>query len=131
MIVVRYADDFVVGFQRRWEAESFLKELKERLAKFGLDLTPTKPGLLSLEGCESGPEETRAKPETFDFMGMTREIPCRAQAIPALYKEFGKHSECGCTWVGHMKSQNCRIPGTLQTSYLLMRTLRRRSQKDR
>ena len=46
MIVVRYADDFVVGFQRRWEAESFLKELKERLAKFGLDLHPDKTRLI-------------------------------------------------------------------------------------
>ena len=34
MIIVRYADDFIVGFQRRADAELFLAELRERLAKF-------------------------------------------------------------------------------------------------
>jgi group II intron reverse transcriptase/maturase len=42
VIVVRYADDFVVGFQHRAEAERFLSELRERLAKFNLELHPTK-----------------------------------------------------------------------------------------
>ena len=40
LIFVRYADDYVVGFQYRWEAERYLKELKQRLAKFGLALHP-------------------------------------------------------------------------------------------
>ena len=40
VIVVRYADDFVLGFQHRGEAERFLKALGERLAKFGLALHP-------------------------------------------------------------------------------------------
>ena len=114
MIVVRYADDFVVGFQRRWEAESFLKELKERLAKFGLDLHPDKTRLIEFGRFAKADRKRRGlgKPETFDFMGMTpllrdyptREIPCRAQAIPKTGRagrsgEFGKPSECGCTWV--------------------------------
>src|SRR5206468_363625 len=46
MIVVRYADDFIVGFQYREEAERFLTELRERLAKFGLELHPEKTRLL-------------------------------------------------------------------------------------
>ena len=39
VIVVRYADDAVLGFQHREEAERFLKQLRERLAKFGVDAT--------------------------------------------------------------------------------------------
>jgi RNA-directed DNA polymerase len=39
IIVVRYADDLVVGFQHRTDAQRFLKEFRERLAKFGLELT--------------------------------------------------------------------------------------------
>jgi hypothetical protein len=46
VIVVRYADDLVVGFQHRTEAERFLKEFRERLAKFGLELHPDKTRLI-------------------------------------------------------------------------------------
>ncbi|HEY0193417.1 MAG TPA: reverse transcriptase domain-containing protein, partial [Kofleriaceae bacterium] len=42
MIVVRYADDFIVGFQRIEDAERFLVELRERFAKFGLELHAIK-----------------------------------------------------------------------------------------
>jgi RNA-directed DNA polymerase len=73
VIVVRYADDFIVGFQHRADAERFLAELRERLAKFSLELHPEKTRLL-----EFGPyaaEHRRGagegKPETFDFLGFT------------------------------------------------------------
>ena len=46
MIVVRYADDLVVGFQHRAEAERFLQEFQERLAKFGLEIHPEKTRLI-------------------------------------------------------------------------------------
>ena len=46
VIVVRYADDFIVGFQHRAEAERFLAALRERFAKVGLDLDPDKTRLL-------------------------------------------------------------------------------------
>lgn len=46
VIVVRYADDLVVGFQHRTEAERFLKQFRERLAKFGLELHPDKTRLI-------------------------------------------------------------------------------------
>jgi Reverse transcriptase (RNA-dependent DNA polymerase) len=46
IIVVRYADDLVVGFQHRTDAECFLKEFRERLAKFGLELHPDKTRLI-------------------------------------------------------------------------------------
>ena len=44
MIVVRYADDTIVGFQHRQDAERFLIDLKERLAKFALSLHPADSG---------------------------------------------------------------------------------------
>jgi hypothetical protein len=46
VIVVRYADDLVVGFENRAEAEQFLKAFGERLAKFGLELHPEKTRLI-------------------------------------------------------------------------------------
>ena len=44
MIVVRYADDLVVGFESRAEAERFLEEFRKRLAQFGLELHPRRHG---------------------------------------------------------------------------------------
>jgi group II intron reverse transcriptase/maturase len=46
VVVVRFADDFVVGFQHRFEAERFLIELRERFARFGLELHPEKTRLI-------------------------------------------------------------------------------------
>ena len=73
VVVVRFADDFVVGFQYRHEAERFLVELRARFAQFGLALHPAKTRLL-----EFGPFADRnrrgrgpGKPETFNFLGFT------------------------------------------------------------
>jgi RNA-directed DNA polymerase len=73
MIVVRYADDFIVGFQYREEAERFLIELRERLAKFGLELHPEKTRLLEFGpyAAENRRRAGKGKPETFDFLGFT------------------------------------------------------------
>ena len=46
VIIVRYADDAVLGFQHRDEAERFLGQLRERLGKFGLELHPEKTRLM-------------------------------------------------------------------------------------
>src|SRR5712692_1743951 len=73
VIVVRYADDFIVGFQHRAEAERFLAELRERFAKFGLELHPEKTRLLEF-GPYAAEHRRRAgqgKPETFNFLGFT------------------------------------------------------------
>ena len=73
VIIVRYADDFVVGFQRREDAERFRRELAGRLADFGLELHPGKTRLLEF-GRFAGPnrrERGAGKPETFDFLGFT------------------------------------------------------------
>jgi RNA-directed DNA polymerase len=73
MIVVRYADDVVLGFELKEEAERFLRELRERLAKFGLDLHPEKTRLIEFGRYAVPNREGRGqgKPETFDFLGFT------------------------------------------------------------
>lgn len=73
MIVVRYADDFIVGFQRREDAEQFLVELRDRFAKFGLELHPDKTRLLTfgLIAERRWREGRGPKPGTFDFLGFT------------------------------------------------------------
>jgi RNA-directed DNA polymerase len=73
VIVVRYADDFIVGFQYRCDAERFLKELRERLQKFGLALHPDKTRLIEFGRFAARDRQRRGdgKPETFDFLGFT------------------------------------------------------------
>lgn len=73
MIVVRYADDFVVGFQHKWEADRFLSDLKERLAQFELVLHSDKTQLIEFGRFAKSARKKRGqhKPETFDFLGMT------------------------------------------------------------
>src|SRR6202166_1586160 len=73
VIVVRYADDLVVGFENRMEAERFLKAFRERLAKFGLELHPEKTRLIEFGRFAAPNREKRGegKPETFTFLGFT------------------------------------------------------------
>jgi group II intron reverse transcriptase/maturase len=73
VIVVRYADDLVVGFQDRAEAEQFLKEFRERLAKFGLEIHPEKTRLIEFGRLAASGRRKRGegKPETFTFLGFT------------------------------------------------------------
>jgi group II intron reverse transcriptase/maturase len=73
VVVVRFADDIVLGFQVQSDAERFWAELKERFQKFALELPPDKTRLL-----EFGPFAVRnrkgrgeGKPETFNFLGFT------------------------------------------------------------
>ena len=82
MIVVRYADDAVLGFEHRREAEAFLEQLRERMRKFGLELHSEKTRLIEFGRYAESNRERKGggKPETFDFLGFT-------------------HS-CGKTWKG-------------------------------
>lgn len=73
VIVVRYADDFIVGFQHEQEARRFLTELRERFAEYRLELHPEKTRLIEF-GARAVPDRKRGgrgKPETFDFLGFT------------------------------------------------------------
>ena len=73
VIVVRYADDLVLGFQYRTEAERFLREFRERLAKFGLELHADKTRLIEFGRFAARDRKQRGegKPETFMFLGFT------------------------------------------------------------
>jgi group II intron reverse transcriptase/maturase len=73
VIIVRYADDFVVGFQHRADAERFLAELKERLHKFALELHPDKTRVIEFGrfAAERRDRRGEGKPDTFDFLGFT------------------------------------------------------------
>ena len=73
MIVVRYADDIVLGFEHRGDAERFLAAWKERLAAFGLELHPSKTRLIEFgrHAADQRKAQGEGKPETFDFLGFT------------------------------------------------------------
>ena len=73
VIAVRYADDFIVGFQHRHEAERFLEELRERFRQFHLELHPDKTRLIEFGRFAARERACRGegKPETFDFLGFT------------------------------------------------------------
>ncbi len=73
VIVVRYADDFIVGFEHRRDAERFLAELRERFTQFGLELHPDKTRLVEFGRFANRDRNRRGegKPETFNFLGFT------------------------------------------------------------
>jgi RNA-directed DNA polymerase len=70
---VRFADDIVVGFQYRSEAERFWEELRERFGRFNLELHPQKTRLIEFGrfAAQSRKRRGQGKPETFDFLGFT------------------------------------------------------------
>jgi group II intron reverse transcriptase/maturase len=73
VIIVRYADDFVMGFQYRDEAQRCLRELRKRMEKFGLELHPDKTRLIEFGRFAARDRQKRGQghPETFDFLGFT------------------------------------------------------------
>jgi group II intron reverse transcriptase/maturase len=73
VIIVRYADDFVMGFQSPVDAERFLRELHKRMEQFGLQLHPEKTRLIEFGRYAAERREKRgeSKPETFNFLGST------------------------------------------------------------
>jgi RNA-directed DNA polymerase len=73
VMIIRYADDIVMGFKEKAEAERFLKELKERMEKFELELHPDKTRLLEFGRYASRDRQQRGEgaPETFNFLGFT------------------------------------------------------------
>jgi RNA-directed DNA polymerase len=73
VMIIRYAEDAVLGFQYRKEAEQFLEQLRERLGKFGLELHPEKTRLIEFGryAAERRRERGKGKPETFNLLGFT------------------------------------------------------------
>src|SRR5262245_30788535 len=73
MIIVRYADDFIVGFQHENDARRFLNALRERLGEFALSLHSEKTRLIEFGrfAAENRKRRGLGKPETFNFLGFT------------------------------------------------------------
>ncbi|MGD0608602.1 MAG: group II intron reverse transcriptase/maturase [Streptosporangiaceae bacterium] len=73
VIIVRFAGDFIVGFEYQEDAERFLDELRGRFAEFGLELHPGKTRLIEFGRHAARHRKARGpgKPETFDFLGFT------------------------------------------------------------
>ena len=73
VVVLRYADDTVLGFQYQTEADRFLRDLRDRLKKFGLELHPDKTRRIEFGRFaeENRKRRGEGKPETFDFLGFT------------------------------------------------------------
>src|SRR5215469_10577647 len=73
VVIIRYADDTVLGFQYQTEADRFLRDLRERLKKFGLELHPDKTRRIEFGRFaeENRKRRGEGKPETFDFLGFT------------------------------------------------------------
>jgi RNA-directed DNA polymerase len=88
VIAVRYADDLVVGFQHRDEAERFLKEFQERLAKFGLEIHPDKTRLIEFGRYAESNRRKRGAgaPETFVFLGFTHYCGVNSQGYFVVWR---------------------------------------------
>jgi len=73
VVIVRFADDFVAGFEHQADAQQFLADLRERFATFGLELHPDKTRLIEFGRNTARTRAARGdgKPETFDFLGFT------------------------------------------------------------
>jgi RNA-directed DNA polymerase len=73
VIIVRFADDYIVGFEHRVDAQRFLDELRDRLAKISLELAPEKTRLIEFGrfAARDGKRRGEGKPETFQFLGFT------------------------------------------------------------
>lgn len=73
VIIVRYADDWVAGFEHRWDAERFRRDVSQRLKAFGLALHENKTRLIEFGrfARENRSRRGQGKPETFDFLGFT------------------------------------------------------------
>jgi hypothetical protein len=82
VIVVRCADDMVAGFDKRADTRRFLQEWKERLQKFGLQLTSDKTRLIEFgrHAAENRKQRGGGKPEVFNFLGFTEDRPVHRYA---------------------------------------------------
>ena len=76
MIIVRYADDFIVGFQHEADARRFLDAMRERLQEFSLSLHPEKTRLIEFGRHAAANRKARGlgKPETFNFLGFIEHV---------------------------------------------------------
>ena len=71
--IIRYADDFIIGAQTKEEAMQILKEVKQRLIKFNLEISSEKTGIIEFGryAKQNSINRGKSKPDTFDFLGFT------------------------------------------------------------
>jgi RNA-directed DNA polymerase len=109
MIIVRYADDAVLGFQYREDADLFLAQLRERLLKFGLKLHPDKTRLIEFGryAAERRKKRGEGKPETFTFLGFTHICGRSRQTgyFTVQRKTMGKRMAAKLTEIGQQLRQ--------------------------
>jgi RNA-directed DNA polymerase len=88
VIVVRYADDIVVGIQHGADAKRLLAQLRDRFAKFGLELHPDKTRIVPFGRVAwAGWHRGRAKPGTFDFLGFTHVSGMKRSGVYGLQRK--------------------------------------------
>jgi group II intron reverse transcriptase/maturase len=120
MIIVRYADDAVLGFEHRKDAEQFLEQLRERLAKFGLELHPEKTRLIEFGrfAAERRKRRGEGKPETFNFLGFTHICGTNYQTgkFTIHRKTIGKRMAAKLKEIREQlrKRMHARVPGTVK-----------------
>jgi len=164
VVIVRYADDVLVGFQYRSQAERFLRELRGRLRKFSLELHPDKTRLVEFGAFAASNRQERGvgKPETFDFLGFTHVCAKTRRGKFLLHRRTSRRRMqtklremkvelqrrmhlplvAQGAWLGrvvrgyfayHAVPTNAQCLGSFRTRLerLWLRTLRRRSQRDR
>ena len=118
VIIVRYADDAVLGFEHREDAEQFLEQLRERLAKFGLELHPEKTRLIEFGrfATENRRKRGEGKPETFNFLGFTHICGTNYQTgkFTIHRKTIGKRMAAKLKEIRAQlrKRMHARLPGT-------------------
>lgn len=88
VVIVRYADDFVIGFREESDARRCLAELRERFTKFGLELHPEKTRLIEFGryATERRSKRNDGPPETFDFLGFTHICGTTRQGAFAIHR---------------------------------------------
>jgi RNA-directed DNA polymerase len=121
VIAVRFADDFVVGFQYRHEAQRFLADLRERFSKFGLKLHPHKTRLIEFGrfAAQNRSKRGQRKPETFDFLGFTHICgKTRRGKFTVLRKTIGKKQRAKLKELRAELWQRMHEPIPVQGAYL-------------
>jgi len=121
VMAVRFADDFVVGFQHHEEAERFLAELRERFSKFGLALHPDKTRLIEFGRYAARNRRWRGerKPETFNFLGFTHSCAkTRSGKFTVLRQTMRTRWQAKLKEIKHELRRRMHTPVSEQGAYL-------------
>ncbi len=119
--IVRYADDVVMGFQYKSDAEQFQSELQERLRKFGLEMHEGKTQLIEFGrfAIENRKERGEGKPKSFDFLGFTHICSKKKNGRFTIYrKTITKRLRAKIKEVKEKLSKNRHKPISEQGSWL-------------